>query len=233
MNINVRMRKWLAVFLFVIAAAVVGAITLPSYFRTQKYRRWIEGKFVDAPAFLRRDGGNEQVFERITPSQPKPAYDFQLTNMDNTTVRLADYREKLLLMGFIYTSCPDVCGTITQHFLYIQRRLAEEIGNNLALAFITTDPEKDTPERLSAYTKGYEGNWDFMTGTKTELEEVWEEYHVGVLDGRSESGTDLVYHSFMVVLIDRNGFIRHRYIGVVDPEEVIVKDIEMLLLESS
>ena len=53
---------------------------------------------------------------------------------------------------------------------------------------------------------------------------------VAVVDGEANSG--LVYHTYMVALIDRDGMVRYRYIGVVDPEEVIIGDIEFLLEES-
>ena len=169
--------------------------------------------------------------ERIALAQPKPAYNFSLLNMDNTTLTLDELKGSLVLLGFIYTNCPDVCGVITQHFVYIQKRLKQHIDKDLVLAFITTDPKRDTPARLEAYTKGYEGRWRFMTGNKSELERVWEEYHVAVVEGEATSG--LVYHSFMVALIDSNSMVRYRYIGVVDPEDVIVRDIENLLLADS
>jgi len=223
--------RWIILLLALIAASVGAGFGIVSYARDAKYRRMIEDKYVDAPSFLKSGGKNEAIMERIALTQPKPAFNFSLVNLDNTVLTLEDLRGSLVLLGFIYTNCPDVCGVLTQHFRYIQRKFDDLIDTDLVLAFITTDPARDTPERLAAYTKGYEGRWRFLTGSRPELEHVWEEYHVAVVDGKASSG--LVYHSFMVALIDRDGMVRYRYIGVVDPEEVIIKDIELLLREST
>ncbi len=150
---------------------VVGAgFGIASLARDAKYRRMIEGNFVDAPSFLQPGQKGEPIIERIALAQPKPAYDFSLVNMDNSILSLEDMKGKLIPLGFIFTNCPDVCGVLTQHFRFIQRRLENLIDKDLVLAFITTDPARDTPERLAAYTEGYEGRWWFVTGPMAELQ---------------------------------------------------------------
>ncbi len=63
-----------------------------------------------------------------------------------------------------------------------------------------------------------------------ELQKTWDKYHVFV---KEKKAVDIVYHSYMVALIDKKGFVRYRYVGLVDPEEVIVKDVEYLLDETT
>lgn len=168
----------------------------------------------------------KRVVERIALAKPKAAYNFKLTDMNNKPFSLEDYRGKFVLVGFIYTNCPDVCGILTQHYRQIQRKFADIINKDLALVFITTDPERDTPERLAAYTEGFQGEWNFLTGSAEQLQKVWDEYHVFVKDGPAAG---IVYHTYMVALIDRQGMIRFRYIGLVDPEEIIMEDIKYLI----
>lgn len=178
------------------------------------------------PAVQNPEVAGRRVVQRIELLDPKAAFNFDLTNMDNASIQLKDFEGKLVLVGFIYTTCPDVCGILTQHFRLVQRKFKDIIDKDLVLVLITTDPERDTPERVAAYTKGFNGRWYFLTGSKSQLEEVWEQYHVFVQEKRE---ADLVYHTYMVALIDREGFIRYRYVGLVDPEEVIVTDIQHLL----
>ncbi|MFQ6113974.1 MAG: SCO family protein [bacterium] len=178
------------------------------------------------PAILNPEVSGRRVVKRIELLEPKPAFNFELTDMDRTLFQLEDYRGKLVLIGFIYTTCPDVCGILTMHFRRIQREFADILDKDLVLVFITTDPKRDTPERVAAYTKGFDGRWHFLTGTESQLREVWDQYRVFV---KPKPEVELVYHSYMVVLLDRQGLIRYRYIGLVDPEEVIVKDIHYLL----
>lgn len=182
------------------------------------------------PALEHPEVAGMQVIERIALLDPKPAFNFQLTDMDRSSTQLTDFSGKLVLVGFIYTTCPDVCGLLTQHFRYIQREFKEIIDEELVLVFITTDPETDTPDRVKAYTKGFQGRWHFLTGSAEQLQEVWKEYRVFV---EAKKSVDIVYHSYMVALIDRNKNIRYRYIGLVDPQEVIVRDINTLLKEGA
>ena len=186
----------------------------------------LESTLATHPAITNPEVSGKRVVERIELLEPKPAFDFGLTDMDHAPFRLEAYRGKLVLIGFIYTNCPDVCGILTMHFRRIQREFKDIIEKDLVLVFITTDPKRDTPERSASYTQGFDGKWHFLTGTETQLKEVWEHYRVFV---KEKPEADLVYHSYMVVLIDREGLIRYRYIGLVDPEEVIVKDIRYLL----
>ena len=183
---------------------------------------------LEHPAVQNPEVSGRRVVERIELLEPKKAFNFSLIDMDNKPVSLDDFKGKIVLVGFIYTSCPDVCGILTMHYKTIQRKFEDIIDKELVLIFITTDPERDTPERVRAYTEGFQGKWHFLTGTEEQLKKVWEEYHVFV-KGKREAG--LVYHSYMVALIDWNGFIRYRYVGIVDPEEVIIKDIQQLLKE--
>lgn len=181
----------------------------------------------DHPAFGNPEVAGKRVVERIVLEEPESAFNFELINMDGSKMKLEDFSGKLVLLGFIYTNCPDVCGLLTQHYRYIQRQFAREIGKELELMFITTDPERDTPRRLTAYTHGFGGKWLFFTGSVSQLEEVWKNYDIFVTEGKE--GTDLVIHSYSVALIDRKGMIRYRYMGIVDPEEAIVKDIRSLI----
>ena len=180
------------------------------------------------PALKHPEVAGKRIVRRIELFEPKEAFNFSLTDMDKSTTRLSDFHGKLVLVGFIYTTCPDVCGLLTQHFKTIQRAFEDIINEDLVLVLITTDPEKDTPERTKAYTVGFQGRWHFLTGSEEELKEVWEQYKVFV---EAKKSVDLVYHSYMVALIDRNEKIRFRYIGLVDPKEVIINDINKLLNE--
>lgn len=206
-----------------------GSLVLMVALAIQQLRETEADPFVfHHPAVENPEVAGKQVVKRIELAQPTKAYDFGLTNTDHTTTRLSDFRGKLVLVGFIYTTCPDVCGLLTQHFRLIQRKFENIIDKDLVLIFITTDPERDTPERVEAYTRGFGGKWHFLTGSESQLKKVWDAYRVFV---QPKESVDLVYHSYMVALIDRNENVRFRYIGLVDPEETIVQDIKHLLEE--
>ena len=62
----------------------------------------------------------------------------------------ADFRGKLLLIYFGFTYCSDACPTDLQAIATALDRLGP-MGEAVQPLFVTVDPEKDTPEQLSAY----------------------------------------------------------------------------------
>lgn len=218
-------KKTVVIISLAVAVAVVAAMLVLTTVTTRD-----ETVMADHPAVTNPEVSGRRVVERIELIEPKPAFDFHLVDQRNEVIRLGDFRDKLVLVGFIYTNCPDVCGVLTMHYRTIQRKFVDALEKDLVLVLITTDPKRDSPERVDAYTKGFQGRWYFLTGTEEQLKEVWDNYRVFV---KEKADSDIVYHSYMVALVDREGMIRYRYVGLVDPEEVIIKDIQHLLQERS
>jgi protein SCO1/2 len=91
-----------------------------------------------------------------------------LIDHTGTARSLAQFRGQHLLIGFIYTACPDAaaCPMTTARMATIQRRLPEAPAP-LHLLSLTLDPARDTPETLTAYaqTHGVDfQTWTFATG---------------------------------------------------------------------
>ncbi|WP_394741679.1 SCO family protein [Natronococcus roseus] len=76
--------------------------------------------------------------------------------------------ERAYLLTFIYTSCTDECGVLTNLLGLVQEDAAEEgYEDDVALLAMTFDPETDSPEALAEYGEqygvDYEGeNWYFL-----------------------------------------------------------------------
>jgi len=157
-------------------------------------------------------------------SPPRPAPDFQLTDMTGHRLGLGDLAGKIVVLGFIYTRCPDVCPLFAHNFLTLQRELGESIGRQVALVFITTDPEGDTPQRAQQYTRSLGGRWHFLTGSRAEVASVWEAYEVKVV----VNPQGVVEHSYKTYLIDQQGRLRFLYGGLYDPQE-LAADVQGLL----
>jgi len=156
---------------------------------------------------------------------PKPAPDFDLTDYSGARVSLKDLRGKLVLLSFAYTSCPDVCPLLARGFVGVQKELGETVGRDIALIFISVDPQGDTPERRQSWTESQGGRWYFLSGELTQLAKVWKDYRVYV-----EKRGAFVDHSAITYLIDRNGLIRLRY-GGIPPSKAFVADLRSLLGE--
>ncbi len=161
------------------------------------------------------------VGDEIIPPVPAPL--FELINFDGEKINNDDFSGKVLLLSFAYTSCPDTCPVLFGRFLGIQDELSSLIGDEFEMAFITVDPEVDTPERLSAHVRAMRGEWFYLTEELSIVEDVWENFNLFV-----EKEGALVSHTNLTILIDQQGLARVQYIGL-PPESIFINDIENLL----
>jgi protein SCO1/2 len=105
--------------------------------------------------------------EKLRPGEA--VAEFELRDQAGRTVRLSDFRGKVVAVNFIYTRCPlpDVCPRLSANFAAMQRRFAERMGRDLVLLSVTVDPDYDTPAVLAGYAKRWgadERGWRFLTG---------------------------------------------------------------------
>src|SRR5438132_8891596 len=54
-----------------------------------------------------------------------PAPPFTLVDPAGRSVSLADYAGRVVLLSFVYTTCPSACPLVTQRMAVLQRRLRE------------------------------------------------------------------------------------------------------------
>jgi protein SCO1/2 len=73
-----------------------------------------------------------------------------------------------VVLNFIFTSCGSICPLMSQVFAQFQRKLGPE-ANKIHLMSISTDPEEDTPARLTEYARKFRAGpeWQHYTGTVT------------------------------------------------------------------
>jgi protein SCO1/2 len=96
-----------------------------------------------------------------------------LTTHEGERVRFFDdlIRDKVVLVNFIYTSCPDTCPMETARLLDVARILGDRLGEDVFFYSITVDPETDTPEVLGEFAAswGIPEGWKFLTGDPDDL----------------------------------------------------------------
>ncbi|MGW7457009.1 SCO family protein [Streptomyces sp. NPDC054797] len=71
---------------------------------------------------------------------------------------------KPTLIYFGYTSCPDVCPLTMSNIAVAKKALPQADQDNLRVVFVTTDPDRDTPEVLAAWLKGQDPSFIGLTG---------------------------------------------------------------------
>jgi len=148
------------------------------------------------------------------------------------------YLGEVLLVGYVYTHCPDICPIITYNMRDVQRALAEEEG--FRLISISFDPDRDTPEVLYEYASNYsldQSNWSMLTGDRNVVDLLLEKLRISTVKTPTRFTEEnipiyFIDHTDRVTIIDRKGQIRRNYLGSeFDPEEVI-GDVRVLLNET-
>jgi len=107
----------------------------------------------------------EQAIETWHYTDPLP--DLPVTDHTGAARHLHEWHGEHVLIGFIYTACPDAqaCPMTTARMAQIQREVPE--GTPLRFLSLTLDPARDTPETLSAYAATHSADlatWTFATG---------------------------------------------------------------------
>lgn len=97
----------------------------------------------------------------------------ELVSHENRTLRFFDdlIRDKVVVVNFIYTSCPDACPLETAKLVEVQDLLGERVGKDVFLYSISIDPERDTPEVLREYAERFQvgPGWLFLTGDAADV----------------------------------------------------------------
>lgn len=190
----------------------------------------------------RLDKGDNASDEVLTLQTIGPAPIFKLIDQNQKAITNTDYKGKVYVLEFFFSSCPTICPRMNQSMLQIQNRF---FGNpNFGIASISIDPEHDTPEVLKAHaqTLGVKSsNWHFLTGDKTYIFDLANK-GFNLYAGENAKVNGGFEHSGLFALIDKDGNIRCRkdefgnpilYYDGLDKKgvEAIQHDIAILLRE--
>lgn len=145
---------------------------------------------------------------------PRPIPDLELRTTDGAPYRLAEAtRGRVTLLFFGYTSCPDICPVHLANLAAVLDKLPGEVRREITVVFVTTDPARDTPERLGAWVRGFDPDFVALTGSDSAL--VAAQLAAGVAPAVRDSAVAgsgyLVGHAAQVIAYTRDGFGRVQY----------------------
>jgi protein SCO1/2 len=148
--------------------------------------------------------GSDLIAGVFTPARAAP--DFSLRGSDGSTLQLARYRGKVVLLAFGYSSCHEVC-PVTLALLAQARRSLGTAATDVQVVYVTVDPERDDAARMRQFLALFDRSFVGGTGPAAELAGVRQAY--GITATRHETAEGYVIaHSSFVYLIDRQGLLR-------------------------
>ena len=160
--------------------------------------------FISIYTFINKDFFSNNLVQVIERQDSLPGGHFVLKDQNNQIFDSAA-SQKLMLIYFGFTYCPDVCPTTLIKVSDIIDRLKED-SKEINSIFITVDPERDTTEILSDYVSAFHQDIIGLTGTKSEIEKVTEDwgvyYQKEILDGEEDYTMN---HLDIIFLANANG----------------------------
>jgi cytochrome oxidase Cu insertion factor (SCO1/SenC/PrrC family) len=155
--------------------------------------------------------GNDTSQQRAAAANPDldpgtslsgtPAPDFTLTNQFGQQISLSAFRGKVVILAFTDSECTTICPLTTQSML-AAKDLLGKAGEQVQLISVDANPAATSVADVMSYsrTHGMVNQWDFLTGTLSQLKSVWKDYkiYVQIVQGQID-------HTPAVFVIDSRG----------------------------
>ena len=141
-----------------------------------------------------------------------------------------DFKGRVTVLFFGFTHCADLCPTTLTTLSAVLDRLGEE-SDDVRVAFVTVDPERDTPDVLRHYLEGFGPNFVGLTGEPAAIRRMAKAFRVFFRRMPLPDGDYTMDHSAAIYVLDRQARTRLMFTAssrVVD----IAHDILALLREA-
>ncbi len=158
--------------------------------------------------------------------------DFELFNQNGDTITQADYKDKIYIADFFFTTCPTICPIMTGNMLKIQEQLKND--PEILLLSHTVIPVADSVPQLKKYAleKGVnDEKWNLVTGDKKQIYELARKSYLATKSDGDGGPYDMI-HTENFILVDKEKRIRGFYDGTnSEAIEELMEDIKTLKAE--
>ena len=180
-------------------------------------------------AWLAACGGGDKPWHAtdITGAMPKLQFRMQRAN-DAAIVSEQNYRGRVVILYFGYTHCPDVCPATLANLSAVLEKLDTQ-AYDVAVLFVTVDPDRDTQPVLAKYVHGFARQVEGLSGPPNGLLALTRRYRVLYSVTKDTPGHPYaVMHSNSVFFFDRAGSAR---LVTTSTDDVagITEDVKRLL----
>jgi protein SCO1/2 len=179
--------------------------------------------------YKNKDNFHGKIYHRQAPR-------FTLTGHDGNNVRLDQFQDKIVLISWGYSNCPDICPITLANLNEVMELLGKD-ANDVQVLFITVDPGRDTPERMAEYVPYFHKDFIGLTGNQEEIDQLADDYDVTIVKhpavyGRGRFDTwdrYLMTHTNTIHLVDQNGRLFLTYPHHMHDPHKIAGDIKKIL----
>jgi cytochrome oxidase Cu insertion factor (SCO1/SenC/PrrC family) len=135
---------------------------------------------------------------------------YELVNPSGDVVSDTDFLGQYSLVSFGYTNCADKCPT-TMVTLRMTMDSLGDLASEVQPILITVDPERDTPERMGAYTAAFDERILGLTGSQEQIARAADTFKTDYRIVPNDAGDDYsVDHTGVMFLMGPDGkYVTH------------------------
>ena len=142
--------------------------------------------------------------------EPKQISDFEFLSSDKKIFSKSDLMGKWTLMYFGFTKCPDECPTTMYQLSKLIKVLRDKEYklDDKQWILVSIDPERDTPEMIDNYAKGFDKDFIGVSNNRPMLLSLATQLSVNNVMPSSSNHMDhshLDNHVNNIILLDPNG----------------------------
>ncbi|NNM23969.1 MAG: SCO family protein [Flavobacteriaceae bacterium] len=157
---------------------------------------------------------------------------FSLVNQNGETVTQDNYKGKIYVADFFFTTCQTICPIMTENMVTLQEEF--KLDQDVLLLSHSVTPEIDSVPRLKQYAleKGVDDSkWNLVTGDRKQIYDLARKSYLAVKDYPEGQQYDMI-HTENFILVDSQRRIRGIYDGT-NSEEIrkLLEDISVLKTE--
>jgi protein SCO1/2 len=168
----------------------------------------------EAPEAGGREPGPAPAFRGRLLPEAVPRPDFTLLDTAGEPYDfLEETRGKTALLFFGYTHCPDVCPVHMGNLAAVLEDVGYERRREVEVVFVTTDPERDSPERIRSWLDRFDQSFVGLRGDRALVDSLQRSLGLppSVLEPRAGDGSYAVGHAAQVLAFSPDGPARVVY----------------------
>ena len=155
--------------------------------------------------------------------------DFSLINQNGKEVTQDNYKNKIYVTDFFFTSCTTICSIMTSNMAKVQETFLD--NSDIMFLSLSVTPDIDSVPKLREYAtqKGViDSKWNITTGEKKHIYELARKSYFAVVE-KGDGGLQDFIHTPNFILVDKKKRIRGIYDGTDNYEILrLINDINLL-----
>jgi protein SCO1 len=149
------------------------------------------------------------IFSIAFAIEKQNRYEFELDSL-NGKVKFSDFKDKVVVVYFGYTYCPDICPTSLTIISNALNLLSSQELNSTQSIFISLDPKRDDLKHLNDYVKYFHPNLIGLRGEEKVIKELADrygtKYEIVDLNNSSSIGYSIAHTSFIYIFYKKAKF---------------------------